>query len=77
MKECEERTPATEKGPDPQTTGASRWSEGTDLLLSQLRDLRRGRRPEGQTLEQRAALERIEAALKTYMDFFHPSGSHR
>jgi hypothetical protein len=65
MKEYEERTPATEKGAVTQTTEASQWLERTDLLLGQLRDLRMGRLPEGLTLEQRAALERIEAALET------------
>jgi hypothetical protein len=67
MKEYDERTPATEKGAVTQTTEASQCSERTDLLLDRLRDLRMGRRlPEGLTLEQRAALERIEAALETY-----------
>jgi hypothetical protein len=58
----------------PQTTVASQWLERTDLLLSQLRDLRAGRLPEGLTLQQRAALERIEAALETYTSVFYPPG---
>jgi hypothetical protein len=74
MKEYEERTPATEKGAVTQTTEASQGLERTDLLLGQLRDLRMGRLPEGLTLEQRAALERIEAALETYKNIMHPPG---
>ena len=58
----------------PQTTEASQSLEGTDLLLSQLRDLRAGRLLEGLTLQQRAALERIEAALETYTSGFYPPG---
>ena len=74
MQEYEERTPATEKGVVTQTTEGSQWLERTDLLLGQLRDLRMGRLPEGLTLEQRAALERIEAALETYKNIMYPPG---
>jgi hypothetical protein len=75
MKEYEEWTPATEKGAVTQATEASQWLERTDLLLDQLRDLRMGRRlPEGLTLGQRVALERIEAALETYKNIMYPPG---
>jgi hypothetical protein len=74
MREREQRIGATEKGAMPRTIDASRRVVGTDKLLSQLRDLRTGRLPEGLTLAQRAALERIEAALEVYRSVFYPPG---
>jgi hypothetical protein len=74
MREREERMPATEKGTMPRPIEASQPASGTDKLLSQLRDLRTGRLPEGLTLAQRAALERIEAALEVYRSVFYPPG---
>ena len=75
MREREQRIPATENGTMPRTTEASQRAGGTDKLLSQLRDLRTGRLPEGLTLAQRAALERIEAALEVYRSVFYPPGA--
>ena len=72
MREREQRVGATEKGAMPRTIEASQRVGGTDELLSQLRDLRTGRLPEGLTLAQRAALERIEAALEVYRNVFYP-----
>jgi hypothetical protein len=72
MREREQRMPATEKGTMPRTIEASQPAGGTDKLLSQLRDLRTGRLPEGLTLAPRAALERIEAALEVYRSVFYP-----
>jgi len=74
MREHAQRIPATENGAMPRTTEASQRAGGTDNLLSQLRDLRTGRLPEGLTLAQRAALERIEAALEVYRNVFYPPG---
>ena len=74
--ELERRTQPIEKGMIPQSTEDSPWLEKTDLLLSQLRDLRAGRLPEGLTLQQRAALERIEATLRTYTTIVYAPGSH-
>jgi hypothetical protein len=74
MREREQRIPATEKETMPRTIEASQPAGGTDKLLSQLRDLRTGRLPEGLTLAQRAALERIEAALDVYRSVFYPPG---
>ncbi len=59
----------------PRMIEASRPAGGTDMLLSQLRDLRTGRPPEGLTPAQRAALEQIEAALEVYRSVFYPPDS--
>lgn len=72
MEEHENRRPASENGMVAPKTEATSWLEGTDLLLSHLGDLHMGRLLEGLTLEQRAALEQIEAALEAYNRFFYP-----
>ena len=55
---------------------ASTRLERTDLLLSRLReDLRLGRVPEEQSMEQRAALALLQAALDTYVGYFYPPAS--
>jgi hypothetical protein len=72
MEEHENRRPASENGMVAPKTEATSWLEGVDLLVSHLRDLHIGWPLEGLTLEQRAALEQIEAALEAYNSFFYP-----
>jgi Fic family protein len=76
MKECERQIQTTEKGMMPRATDTSQRIVGTDLRLSQLRaDLRLGWVEEEQTIEQRAVLEQIEAALEAYRSFSYPPAS--
>jgi hypothetical protein len=53
-------------------TEASMRLQVTDLLLSRLPDVRVGRFSGGLTSEQRAVLERIEAALEAHRHYFYP-----
>ena len=53
-------------------TEASLRVQVTDLLLGGLRDVRIGRL----TLEQSDVLQRIEAALEAYRNYFYPT-EHR
>jgi hypothetical protein len=76
MKEYERQIQTTEKGMMPRTIETSQRIVGTDLRLSQLRaDLRLGSVAEEQTVEQRAVLEQIEAALEGYRSFSYPPAS--
>jgi hypothetical protein len=53
-------------------TEASLRLEVTDLLLSQLRDVRIGRLLGRLTLEQCDVLQQIETALEAYGSYFYP-----
>ena len=68
MKEDENRIPAIEEVPVVSPTEASLRLQVTDLLLGGLRGVRMGRL----TLEQWDVLQRLEAALETYVSYFYP-----
>ena len=72
MREHERRVPASSTGTTPQADGPPWRRDETEVLLGHLRDLRMGRAPLGLTLEQRVALEQIDAALEVYRSVFYP-----
>jgi hypothetical protein len=72
MKENEDRIPAIERGMVASITEASLRLEVTDLLLSQLRDVRIGLPLGRLTLEQCNVLQQIETALEAYGSYFYP-----
>ena len=72
MKESEDRNPPIEEVLMASVTEASLREQVTDLLLGGLRDARIGRL----TLAQSDVLQRIEAALEAYGNYFYPT-EHR
>jgi hypothetical protein len=72
----EARIEPIEKGMAAPMTEISLRMEVTDLLLGRPGGVRIGRHSKRPTLEQGAVLERIEAALEAYMNFFYPP-AHR
>jgi hypothetical protein len=72
IKESEDRIPPIREALMAAPTEASSREQVTDLLLDGLRDARIGRL----TLEQSDVLQRIEAALETYGNYFYPT-EHR
>ena len=68
MEGNEDLSPATEELPMASPTEASLRLQVTDLLLGGLRDIRVGR----STLEKSDVLQKIEAALEAYGNYFYP-----
>jgi len=76
MNKHEKRTPEIEGGAVGQGNEAARQLDRIRPLVNQLRaDLRTRQLPQGLTPEQRAALERAEEAIETYVSFFYAPAS--